>query len=219
MRFFFIGLIIIFLVSLLIGQITTPKGTPFRRVFAKGLYYSVIGLIGFVIAIGIVALVNDITSRQGSETEFSKMTREQKVALRDSLRRTPPTPTEEELRSLFVDYNFEGVIIPCYESVHKLDVASLKEIKYFDVSDANASDEFYEIETEAELTVNQPVPRFHFKGTFNVQYEFYEGDSDIDPGWKFDKIFISQCEVIDAPEKEKVIGNSDLYPDLKRDIN
>ncbi|HKL39109.1 MAG TPA: hypothetical protein VJ894_00430, partial [Cryomorphaceae bacterium] len=216
---FFIGLIVIFLVSLLIGQITTPKYTPFKKVFAKGLYYSVIGLIGFVIVIGIVALVNDISSRKGSQTEFAKMTREQKEVLRDSLRQTPPAPTDAELKALFVDYNFSGAIIPCYESVHKLDIASLKEIKAFEVTDTDLSDGLYEIETEAEMIVNQPVPIFHFKGTFNVQYDFYDGDSDINPGWKLDKIFISHCEVIDAPEKDKVIGNSDLYPDLNRDVN
>lgn len=217
MRFFYIGLVIIFLVSLLIGQITTPKKTPFRKVFAKGLYYSLIGLISFVIAIGIVALVNDFRSRSGSENEFARMTTEQKAAFRDSARKEIPTPSFEDLQSTFVDYNFNGVLIPCYETVHKLDISSLKEIKSFELGDSELSGDLYEIETQAELMVNQPVNDFHFEGTFNVQYEFYKGDSDIDPGWKFSKILISQCQVISAPEKEKIIGNSEYYPDLNRD--
>ena len=219
MRFFYIGLVVIFLVSLLIGQLTTPKYTPFKKVFAKGLYYSLIGLIGFVIAIGIVALVNDLQSRHGSPDEFARMTKEQKTALRDSLRQSPPNPSFEELQTTFVDYNFYGVLIPCYETVHKLDVASLKEIKSFDVGESELSGDLYEIETQAELIVNQPVTDFHFKGVFNVQYEFYKGDSDIDPGWKFSKILISRCQVISAPEKEKIIGNSESYPDLEREVN
>jgi hypothetical protein len=52
-----------------------------------------------------------------------------------------------------------------------------------------------------------------------VQYEFYEGDTDIDPGWKFSKILISHCQVISAPEKEKIIGNTEYYPDLNREVN
>jgi len=219
MRFFYIGLVVIFLVSLLLGQITTPKYTPFKKVFAKGLYYSLIGLIGFLIAIGIVALVNDLQSRKGSENEFAKMTQEQKTALRDSLRKSLPNPSFEDLQATFVDYNFNGVLIPCYETVHKLDVASLKEIKSFNVGDSELSGDLYEIETQAELMVNQPVTDFHFRGTFNVQYEFYKGDSDIDPGWKFSKILISHCQVISAPEKEKIIGNTEYYPDLNREVD
>jgi hypothetical protein len=219
MRFFFIGLIVIFVVSLLIGQVTTPKGTPFRKVFAKGLYYSVIGLIGFIVAIGIVTLVNDISSKKGSENEFAKMTKEQKMILRDSLRKALPDPSFEDLQATFVDFNFNGVIIPCYETVHKLDVASLKEIKSFDVGEDELSGDLYEVDVEAELMVNQPVTDFHFRGAFNVQYEFYEGDTDIDPGWKFSKILISHCQVISAPEKEKIIGNTEYYPDLNREVN
>jgi len=217
MRFFYIGLVIIFLVSLLIGQITTPKYTPFKKVFAKGLYYSIIGLIGFVIAIGIVALVNDLQSRNGSPDDFARMTNEQKTTLRDSLRKELPNPTFEDLQATFLDYNFNGILIPCYETVHKLNVTSLDEIKSFIVGDSELSRDLYEIETEAELMVNQPVTDFHFKGTFNVQYEFYEGDTDFDPGWKFSKILISNCQVISAPEKEKIIGNTEYYPDLNRE--
>jgi len=217
MRFFYIGLAIIFLVSLLIGQITTPKYTPFKKVFAKGLYYSIIGLIGFVIAIGIVALVNDLQSRNGSPDDFARMTNEQKTTLRDSLRKELPNPTFEDLQATFLDYNFNGILIPCYETVHKLNVTSLDEIKSFIVGDSELSRDLYEIETEAELMVNQPVTDFHFKGTFNVQYEFYEGDTDFDPGWKFSKILISNCQVISAPEKEKIIGNTEYYPDLNRE--
>jgi hypothetical protein len=214
--FIYVGLVIIFLVSLLIAQITTPKRTPFRKVFTKGLYYSIIGLVGFLITIGIVALVNDLQSRQGSGDDFAKMTKEQKTALRDSLRNELPSPTFKELQTTFVNYNFYGVLIPCYETVHKLDVASLKEIKSFDVGESELSGDLFEIQTQAELMVNQPVNDFHFKGTFNVQYEFYKGDSDFDPGWKFSKILISNCQVISAPEKEKIIGNSESYPDLNR---
>lgn len=217
MRFFYIGLVIIFLVSLLIGQITTPKYTPFKKVFAKGLYYSIIGLIGFVIAIGIVALVNDLQSRNGSPDDFARMTNEQKTTLRDSLRKELPNPTFEDLQATFLDYNFNGILIPCYETVHKLNVTSLDEIKSFIVGDSELSRDLYEIETEAELMVNQPVTDFHFKGTFNVQYEFYKGDTDFDPGWKFSKILISNCQVISAPEKEKIIGNTEYYPDLNRE--
>ena len=217
MRFFYIGLVIIFLVSLLIGQITTPKYTPFKKVFAKGLYYSIIGLIGFVIAIGIVALVNDLQSRNGSPDDFARMTNEQKTTLRDSLRKELPNPTFEDLQATFLDYNFNGILIPCYETVHKLDVTSLDEIKSFIVGDSEVSRDLYEIETEAELMVNQPITDFHFKGTFNVQYEFYKGDTDFDPGWKFSKILISNCQVISAPEKKKIIGNSEYYPDLNRE--
>jgi hypothetical protein len=218
MRFFYIGLVVIFLVSLLIGQITTPKYTPFKKVFAKGLYYSIIGLIGFVIAIGIVALVNDLQTRNGSPDEFARMTNEQKTTLRDSLRKELPNPSFNELQSTFVDYNFSGVLIPCYETVHKLDVASLEEIKSLKVGKSELSRDLFEIETKAELMVNQPVTDFHFKGTFNVQYEFYEGDSDFDPGWKFAKILISKCQVISAPEKENIIGNPESYPDLEREV-
>jgi hypothetical protein len=217
--FIYVGLVIIFLVSLLIAQITTPKRTPFRKVFTKGLYYSIIGLFAFLIAIGIVALVNDVQSRRGSDDDFSKMTKEQKTALRDSLRKELPSPTLKDLQATFVDFNFNGVIIPCYETVHKLDITSLKEIKSFDVGDAELSIDLYEIDVEAELMVNQPVTDFHFRGTFNVQYSFYEGDTDIDPGWKFSKILISHCQVISAPEKEKIIGNTEYYPDLKRELD
>lgn len=217
MRFFYIGLIIIFLVSLLIGQITTPKRTPFKKVFAKGLYFSIIGLIGFLVVIGIVALVNDLQSRSGSDNEFAKMTREQKEVLRDSLRSALPNPSIDELKTTFVDYNFYSVLIPCYETVHKLDVASLKEIKSFEVGAPRLSGNLFEIETKAELIVNKPVTDFHFTGVFNVQYEFYKGDSDIPPGWKFSKILISNCQVISAPEREKIIGNSEFYPDLNRE--
>ncbi|MGB6037664.1 MAG: hypothetical protein WBG42_15420, partial [Cryomorphaceae bacterium] len=156
-------------------------------------------------------------SRRGSGDDFARMTKEQKTILRDSLRKELPNPTFKELQTTFVDYNFNGVLIPCHETVHKLDIASLQEIKSFQVGDSEVSGDLYEIETEAELTVNQPVTDFHFKGRFNVQYEFYKGDSDIDPGWKFSKILISQCQVISAPEKEKIIGNSEYYPDLNRE--
>lgn len=214
MRFFFIGVVIIFLISLLIGQLTTPKKTPFRKVFRKGLYFSLIGLIGFGIAIGVVTLVNDIVARGGSDSEFSKMTREQKQEFRMALKKELPAPTLDNLKATFVNYNFNGVLIPCYETVHKLDIASLKNIKAFEVDESRMSNGFFEIGIDGEFLVNQPVPNFHISGTFNVQYEFYEGDSNIDPGWKFKRIFINDCEVIDAPPKKKVIGNTEYYPDL-----
>ncbi|MCH2216160.1 MAG: hypothetical protein MK086_13405 [Flavobacteriales bacterium] len=216
MRFFFIGLIIIFLASMLIGQLTTPKRTPFRNVFAKGLYYSIIGLIGFVIIIGIAALANDFVARGGSESDFERMTKDQKQVYSDSVRSAVPTPTEDELKTLFVDFNFNGVLIPCYETVHKLNVESAKEILSFETGESKLSSDLLEFEVAAELMVNQPATDFHFKGDFRVQYEFYKGDSDFPPAWNFSRILIGNCQVISVPEEKKVIGNEELYPDLTR---
>ena len=219
MRFFFIGLIIIFLVSLLVGQLATPKYTPFKAVMAKGLYYTIIGLIGFGVAVALAALIYEGISSQGSDTEFARMTKEQKKAVRDSLRKELPDPTREELLATFVEFDFDAVVIPCYSTVHKLDVASLKEIKAFEVGRRSLSDGFYEIETNAEMEVNRPVPGFHLRGTFIVQYEFFEGDSDIDPGWKFDKVFISTCEVLGAQGEQEPNRKNEYYPDLPREVD
>jgi len=216
MRFFFIGLVIIFLASMLIGQLTTPKKTPLTKVFAKGLYYSIIGLIGFVVMIGIAVLVNDFKARGGSESDFARMTKEQRQIYRDSVRSVVPSPTEDELKTLFVEFNFNGVLIPCYETVHKLNVDSPKEILSFQTGASKLSGDLLEFEVAAELMVNQPATDFHFKGDFRVQYEFYQGDSDFPPAWNFSKILIGNCEVIRAPEEKKVIGNEELYPDLNR---
>ena len=67
MRFFLIGVVVIFLVSILIGQITTPKYTPFKRVLAKGFYYTIIGTIAMGLLAGLAAVVYDFTvTRKGS---------------------------------------------------------------------------------------------------------------------------------------------------------
>ena len=213
MRFFFVGLIIIFLVSLLVGQLATPKRTPFRRVFAQGMYYTILGLIGFGVIVALAAIIYNTAARKGSDTEFSKMTNEQRDVVRDSLRSELPDPSMSEIKTKFIDFNFETTLIPCYETVHKLDVASLEEIESLEIIGAGTSKGFYEI----QLRVNEPVRGFHLKGNFLVQYAFEEGDSDFDPGWKFHKILIGDCEVLAAEGEEKKPGKEELYPDLPRE--
>lgn len=216
MRFFFIGLVVIFLISLLIGQLATPKFTPFRVVMARGLYYTVLGLIGFGVIVALVAIIYQSIYSKGSDTDFSRMTKEQREVVRDSLRSRVPDPSVEELKTLFVRFNFDAVVIPCYETVQRLDVAALQEIGYLTIEEAGLADGIYEIHTKAELNVNQPVSGFHIKGDFTVQYEFEEGDSDIDPGWKFDKILIDRCVVLAAEGEEEKASPEELYPDLPR---
>jgi hypothetical protein len=217
MRFFFIGLVVIFLVSLLIGQLATPKYTPFRVVMARGLYYTVLGLIGFGVIVAFAALIYQAIYSKGSETDFSRMTPEQREMVRDSLRRELPEPSLDEVKTLFVRFNFDAVVIPCYETVRRLDVAALKEIAALEIEEAGLSDGIYEIQTKAELKVNSPVSGFHIIGDFTIQYKFEEGDSDIDPGWKFDKILIDRCVVLAAEGEEKEPGPEELYPDLPRE--
>ena len=217
MRFFFIGVIVIFLVSLLIGQITTPKRTPFKRVLAKGFYYTIIGTIVFGLLAGLAAIIYDFTvATKGSEDEFARMTKEQQEMVRDSLRNELPDPGLAEIKSRFIRFDFDAVLIPCYETANKFDVASLDEILELEIIGSGMSEGIYEIRTRGELIVNRPVTGFHIRGDFSIQYEFFEGDTDIDPGWKFDKIFISKCEVIAAEGEEKKPGPEELYPDLKR---
>jgi len=220
MRFFFIGVIVIFLVSLLIGQITTPKRTPFKRVLAKGFYYTIIGTIVFGLLAGLAAIVYDFTLvTKGSEDEFARMTKEQQEMVRDSLRNELPDPSLAEVKSRFIRFDFDGVLIPCYETANKLSVASLDEILELEITGSGMSEGIYEIRTRGELKVNRPVTGFHIRGDFSIQYEFFEGDTDIDPGWKFDKIFIANCEVLAAEGEEKKPGPEELYPDLPRNSN
>jgi len=220
MRFFFIGVIVIFLVSLLIGQITTPKRTPFKRVLAKGFYYTIIGTIVFGLLAGLAAIVYDFTLvTKGSEDEFARMTKEQQEMVRDSLRNELPDPSLAEIKSRFIRFDFDGVLIPCYETANKLSVASLDEILELEITGSGMSEGIYEIRTRGELKVNRPVTGFHIRGDFSIQYEFFEGDTDIDPGWKFDKIFIANCEVLAAEGEEKKPGPEELYPDLPRNSN
>jgi hypothetical protein len=217
MRFFLIGVVVIFLVSILIGQITTPKYTPFRKVLARGFYYTIIGTIAMGVLAGLAAIIYDFTTtRKGSETDFARMTKEQQEMVRDSLRNELPDPTMAEIKSRFIRFDFDAVLIPCYETANKLDVASLDEILELEVIGSGMSEGIYEVRTKGELKVNRPVTGFHIRGEFSIQYEFFEGDTDIDPGWKFDKIFIANCEVIAAEGEEKKPGPDELYPDLPR---
>jgi len=216
MRFFFIGLVVIFLVSLLIGQLATPKYTPLRVVMARGLYYTILGLIGFGVIVALAAIVYQSIYSKGSDTDFSRMTPAQREMVRDSLRKELPDPSVDEIKTLFVRFNFDAVVIPCYETVRRLDVVALKEIANLEINDAGLSDGIYEIQSKAELMVNSPVSGFHLVGDFTIQYEFEEGDSDISPGWKFDKILIDRCQVLAAEGEEKEPGPEELYPDLPR---
>jgi len=220
MRFFFIGVVVIFLLSILIGQISTPKNTPFKRVLAKGFYYTIIGTVAMGLLAGLVAIIYDYsTSKNGSKDDFARMTREQQEMVRDSLRAELPDPDLAEIKSRFIRFDFDAVLIPCYESANKLDVVSLDEILDLEIIGSGMSEGIYEIRTRGELKVNRPVTGLHFRGEFSIQYEFFEGDTDIDPGWKFDKIFIAKCEVIAATGEEKEPGPEELYPDLKRKSN
>lgn len=216
MRFLFIGLAILILVALLVGRIITPKHTPFRKVFARGMYISIIGLIviGGIGALG--TYIYQAFNAGGDETDFRHMSREQQEVYRDSVRQILPDPNIEELKTVFVDFDFEAVLIPCYQTIHKLKVGSPKEITILEVVDKQRTDEFYEILTRGELKVNRPVPNFHLRGTFNVQYEFINGDADYDPGWQFHKILIEDCTVLSADEPDQKPSPESLYPDLKR---
>ena len=95
-------------------------------------------------------------------------------------------------------------------------MASLDEILNLEIVGSGMSEGIYEVRTKGELKVNRPVTGFHIRGDFSIQYVFFEGDTDIDPGWKFDKIFIANCEVIAAEGEEKKPGPEELYPDLPR---
>ncbi|MFN2428574.1 MAG: hypothetical protein ABR574_01060 [Cryomorphaceae bacterium] len=216
MRFLFIGLAILILVALLVGRIITPKHTPFRRVFARGMYISIIGLIviGGIGALG--TYIYKAVNAGGDETDFRHMSQAQREVYRDSVRQILPSPNLEELKSDFVEFDFEAVLIPCYENIHKLKVGSPKEIIELEVIGKQQTDEFYEILTRGELKVNRPVPNFHIQGTFNVQYKFIQGDADHDPGWQFHKILIDECTVLSAIDRDIKPGPETLYPDLKR---
>jgi hypothetical protein len=216
MRIFLIGLVIIFLVSMLLGQLLTPRRTPFRKVFAKGLYFTLIGMLIFGAGLAVWLIVYESSTAKGSLTQYERMNKEQRETYRDSLRMHPPSPSLKELKSKFVEFDFQAVLIPCYETVHKFGVASLKEIEFLEKIDEAQTDGIYEIRTRGEFKTNKPVSGFHVRGTFVVQYEFYRGDSDIEPGWKFNKILISKCEVLAAEGEPKEPSSQELYPDLPR---
>jgi len=216
MRFLFIGLAILILVALLVGRIITPKHTPFRKVFTRGMYISILGLIviGGIGALG--TYIYQALNAGGDETDFRHMSRVEQAAYRDSVRKILPDPNLEELKTVFVEFDFEAVLIPCYQTIHKLKVGSPKEISNFEIVEKQKTDEFYEILARGELQVNRPVPNFHLVGTFNVQYKFIKGDANNDPGWRFHKILIDECTVLAADDTDEKSSPESLYPDLKR---
>lgn len=221
MRFLFGGLAIFVFIAFVVGQIITPRRAPIRKVFSCGFYYTGIGLLLIAAVSGVIALVyyglNDANRFQ--ERGLSQMSKTEKTAYLDSLLNHPPQLSVAELKDLFVDYRFGFTSLPCFESVHRFDVVSLEEIKTLEITGKNRSGKIFEINTKGEFETNQPLPKFHVKGDFTLQYRFTEGTRALTPGWHLSKFVGTKCTVLSTHPEEQIIGRDSLYPDLKREVN
>lgn len=220
MRFLFGGLAIFVLIAFIIGQIITPRQSSMRNVFAKGFYYTGIGILLLAVFSGVGALVyygiND--ANQPHQKGISQMSQEEKTVYLDSLLQHPPQPTSQDLKDVFVNYRFGFSALPCYESVHRFNIVSLEEIKSLEITGDNLSGEIFEINTRGEFITNQPLTAFHVKGTFTLQYRFSEGTRDLSAGWHLSQIIGNECTVLSKIPEENIIGRDSLYPDLKRKV-
>ncbi len=220
MRFLFAGIAAFLLLGFILGQIFTPKRTPIRKVLAKGFYLTSLVTLGLGFLVGIGALVYYGFNNDGRDMSgpLAGMSETQKEIYLDSLYDHPPQPSIVDLRDVFVDYRFGTTALPCFESVHNLDVVSLNQIVSLEKVSASRAEKIYEIELLAELKTNKPYEGFHLRGNFSVQYRFYRGSREQEPGWGLSKIFVSNCEVLSKREIKSSIGQDSLYPGLKRDV-
>lgn len=220
MRFLFGGIAILFLIAFVVGQIITPRRAPMRQVFARGFYYTSIGLLVLLIAGGLVGLVYYAVGDRGvsNHTGFSKMSAVEKRAYLDSLLQHPPRPGNDALKDVFVNYRFGYSALPCFESVHRFNVAALEEIKELNVTGQTLAGNIYEINATGEFITNQPEPNFHVRGDFTLQYRFSDEDREHPPGWYLRKIVGNSCEVLSQHPARQIIGHDSLYPDLKRKV-
>lgn len=221
MRFLFGGLAIFVLIAFIVGQIITPRRAPMRKVFARGFYYSGIGLLLLAVLAGVIGLVYyGITdTNRPRDTGIEHMKPEEKAVYLDSLLKHPPQPTVDDLKDVFVDYRFGTTAMPCFESVHNFNVVSLEEIENLEVTGDNRSGKIYEINTSGAFLTNHPLPNFHLTGFFTLQYRFSEGSRALTPGWHLSRIVINDCNVLSKHPKKKIIGQDSLYPDLKRKVD
>lgn len=221
MRFLFGGLAIFVLLAFIVGQIITPRHASMRRVFARGFYYTGIGLLILAVFGGVVGLVyygiND--SNQPRQKGLSQMSNDEKTVYLDSLLHNPPQPEVQDLKDVFVNYRFGFSALPCFESVHRFNIVSLEEIKSLEITGNNLSGKIFEINTRGEFTTNQPLAEFHVLGSFTLQYRFSEGTRDLSPGWNLSQIIGNDCTVLSKIPEKKIIGRDSLYPDLKRKVD
>lgn len=220
MRFLFGGLAIFVLVAFIVGQIITPRYASMRKVFARGFYYSGIGLLILAVFSGIIGLIyyGIEDANQPRQRGLSEMSAQEKTVYLDSLLHNPPQPAVKELKDVFVNYRFGFSALPCFESVHRFNIVSLEEIKSLEITGTNLSGKIFEINTRGEFLTNQPLTEFHVKGSFTLQYRFSEGTRDLPPGWNLSQIVGNECTVLSKIPEKKIIGRDSLYPDLKRKV-
>jgi hypothetical protein len=218
MRFLFGGIAIFLVLAYIIGRIFTPSHAPMRKVFLKGMYLTGIGLLVLAAIVGLGAIINWGLGNYGTDVSgpFAGMSDERRVEYLDSLKQAVPAPEPDQLKTQFVNYDFQTSVLPCYETVHTFNVASLKEIVSLEKEDVIMADGIYEIITYGEFRTNKPEVGFHVQGTFSVQYRFFGGSRERDPGWSLTKILVSDCRVLSEKPKEEMEDNSRYYPDLDR---
>ncbi len=220
MRFLFGGLAIFVLIAFIVGQIFTPRRASIREVFAKGFYFTGIGVLILAALGGVFGLVyygiND--ANQPRRRGMSQMSQQEKTIFLDSLLHNPPRPEVEDLKDVLVNYRFGFSALPCFQSVHRFNIVSLEEIKSLEITGNNLSGKIFEINTRGEFITNQPLAEFHVLGSFTLQYRFSEGTRELSPGWHLSQIIGNECTVLSKIPEEKIIGRDSLYPDLKRKV-